>query len=656
MKSLFSFGIIMATLLVTSCGGSGDTILNPGGGPLNIPDAASIQLVASSSQLPSDQFGLTTVTITAIAKDSNNNVISGIPIIFGADNNGSLVVDPVVAPFTNSFGFATAELSNSIGDARNRTINVTATDGNVSASTSVDVVGTTLTVSGPAALAQNDTAPYTIILADAGGAGISGENVTVTSANGNAINPPSINLVTGVDGDVQFALTASQPGSDTVTATGLGMTATQAVSVSGDSFAIIAPAANAELELVPAPAHTVTAHWSISGTPQANQQISFNSTRGMLSVATAMTNASGDATVTISSTTAGPAQITATIDSTGTTTGLPLEFVATTPNTLTIQASPTTVAVNEQSVISVVVRDAQFNLVKNQNVDFLIVADDSFGQLSVGSALTDSQGRAEVFYTAGPVSGSPNGVTISATVRGTMVTGSVNLTVARKELDLVIGTGNEIFSPTSAVHAQEWNVLVTDAVGNAVENSVVQVSLRSINYYKGFLVILFGPPSQWGWNTMIPAGVHFQCLDEDFNRSGSLDIAPPPPDVPEDVNMSGQLEAGNVALVAAVPPGASPADPCATAGASGTSADVITNSQGLARVCVIWPQNFSWWVDAQIEARASVSGTEFSAQQVFLLPALSEDINDISGSPPNQFSPFGPTADCTDPPPGLPFP
>jgi len=649
MKSLFSLSIISAALLITSCGVGGDTILNPGGGPGSVPEAASIQLVASSTQLPSDQSGLTTVTITAIAKDANNVIIPGTGIIFSADNNGLLIVAPLDS------AFATAELSNSLGDARNRTINVTAADGNVSDTIAIDVVGTTLTLTGPAALAQNDTAPFTAILADFGGIGIAGENITVTSANGNAINPASMNLTTGADGDAQFALTATQPGNDTLTANGLGLTATQTVSVSGDSFSIVAPASNAELDL--GVAHIVTAHWSISGTPQANQQVNFNSTRGMLSSSTAMTDVNGDATVTINSTTAGPAQITAEIDSTGTTTGVPVEFVATTPASLTIQASPTTVAVNEQSEISVVVRDPQFNLVKNQVVDFLVVADDSFGQLSVGSAVTDSQGGATVFYTAGPVSGTPDGVTISAPVRGTVVTGSATLTVARKELDLTIGTGNEIFSPTTATHAQEWNVLVTDAVGNAVANSAVQVSLRSVNYYKGFLVVLTNP-NAWGWSGGDPlavppipaAGEHFQCLDEDSNRNGSLDVVPP-----EDINGSGQLEAGNVALVAAVPPGASSGDPCSSAGATGTSADVMTNSQGIARVCVFWPQNFSWWVDAQIEARASVSGTEFSAQQVFLLPALAEHINDVSASPPNQSSPFGPDADCSVPPPGLPF-
>ena len=221
-----------------------------------------------------------------------------------------------------------------------------------------------------------------------------------------------------------------------------------------DSFSILTPAANQELTLSAVPNTPVTAHWSEFSAPKVGETILFTSTRGMLSGGgTAITDMNGDATVMIGSTIAGLAQITAE-NSDGTTTAVAVEFVADTPATLTIQANPTTVAVNEQSEILVIVRDAQFNLVKNQVIDFLIVADDSFGQLSVGSAVTDSQGSATVFYTAGLVSGTPNGVTISATVRGTMVAGMVNLTVARKELDLVIGTGNDIFSPTSATHAQ----------------------------------------------------------------------------------------------------------------------------------------------------------------------------------------------------------
>ena len=119
-----------------------------------------------------------------------------------------------------------------------------------------------------------------------------------------------------------------------------------------------------------------------------------------------------------------------------------------------------------------------------------------------------------------------------------------------------------------------------------------------------------------------------------------------------------------MALVAPVPDTAPPDDPCTSAGTAGTSTNVMTNTQGIARVCVIWPQDHSWWVDAQIEALASVAGTEFSAQQVFLLPALAEDIIDVTASPPNENSPYGPVVvgntpppnptDCSEPIPGLP--
>ena len=112
--------------MIISCGGSGNTITGQGGILGSVPDAATITLIASSPQLQSDQSALNTVTITAIAKDVNNNVISGIPIVFSADNNATLTVDPVATPFTSSAGMATAQLSNSVGDASNRTIIVTA--------------------------------------------------------------------------------------------------------------------------------------------------------------------------------------------------------------------------------------------------------------------------------------------------------------------------------------------------------------------------------------------------------------------------------------------------------------------------------------------------------------------------------------------------
>jgi hypothetical protein len=87
------------------------------------------------------------------------------------------------------------------------------------------------------------------------------------------------------------------------------------------------------------------------------------------------------------------------------------------------------------------------------------------------------------------------------------------------------------------------------------------------------------------------------------------------------------------------------------------AANVTTNSQGQARVCVFYPQNYNLWLEARIEAKASVQGTEFAEHQVFVLEALASDLTNTSASPPGQVSPFGPIGnanndtDCTIAPP-----
>jgi len=209
-------------------------------------------------------------------------------------------------------------------------------------------------------------------------------------------------------------------------------------------------------------------------------------------------------------------------------------------------------------------------------------------------------------------------------------------------IDLIIGTGNDIFSPTTASHAQEWNIIATDSVGNAVANTPIQVSLRSVFYYKGRLV-----PGATQW--VFGVGSPVQCVDEDVNQNGILEPV-------EDVNGSGQIEAGLVAVVAPVPSGSPSSNPCGVLVGGGTQIDVSTNSQGIARVCVIWPQNYSWWVDTQMVASLDVSGTVYNQAQLFILSALAEDIANVNRAPPNVVSPFGADLDCTIPPPGLPLP
>lgn len=634
MKKLLSFGALalVAILGLASCGGGGNTITDPGGGG-GTADVASVTVLAASTQLASDQTGVSTVQITAQVKDAGNAVLEEVPVAF-TSTSGSLAV---TQPVTDGAGLAIAQLSNGTNPT-NRSITVTATAGGVSGSVVVAITGSTVTIAGPTSLASGQSGVYTVSVKDGKGLGVPGVTVAISSANGNAITAPS--LITDATGNVVVTITATVPGNDSITVSALGQTGSVPITISGDVFTFTSPAAGTEINLGASQAVVVT--WTKNGVPQAGQTINFSTTRGTVSSPTAVTNGSGQATVNISANTAGPGTVTAT-NPESTTTSLAVEFIATTPASIDLQATPLTVATGGQSELVAIVRDAANNLVKNRTIEFIIDADITGGSLSVGSAVSDSQGRARAVYTGGSVQSAANGVVIRARDQLTGVNDTVALTVARQELFISLGTGNTLFEIGTATYAKEWAILVTDVEGNAVANKQVQAAIRSVNYRKG----------QLDWNGTLwfypgpPAQPFQSCVDEDTNKNGILDPFP----TDDDFNGNGLLEAGNIALVAAVPESAPLNDPCATAGAQGVAANVVTNSQGRARVCVFYPQNYAQWVEAAITAKASVSGSEFSRSTVFVLDVASDDVDEQSISPPNLISPFGTDLDCSIPPP-----
>lgn len=627
LKKLLSLGVIAASAALVSCGGGGDGTISGGGGGTAM--VGSVTVLASSPQLQSDQSQATTVTITAQVKDDNNAVLEGVTVQFSA-SSGSLAVTQATS---DSLGMAVAQLSNGTNLA-NRAITVTAQAGDAGGSVVVSVVGTTISITGPDALASGDTGAYVAVAKDSKSAGIPGQTVALTSANGNIIAAPT--LTTDVSGNVAFNVTATTAGSDTLTVSGLGLTATKAVSVSGDAFAFTAPVASAEINLgVP---QAVTVNWTKSGVPQVGETITFSTTRGSLSAPTAVTNGSGDASVTITGANSGAAVLTATNDE-ATSTNRSIEFVATTAAALDLQASRLTMGVGEQSELSAVVRDSANNLVKNKIVEFQITSGSS-GSVSPGTAVTDSQGLAKSVYTAGGTTGA-GGVEITATVQGApLATDTVELTVAGQAYFIILGTGNTLFEPDTARYAKEWSISVTDVQGRPVAGQSVQASIRSKRYMKGELAWA-DPPGAWNY----AAGSPLYCADEDSNKDGILDLAT------EDTNGNGLMEAGNIALVAAVPSSASASAPCAALNAQGASAAVTTDTQGNARVCVFYPQNYAEWVEVTLTATAPVGGSEFSRSSVFALQVLAADVDSETDAPPNQYSPFGTDLDCGIAPP-----
>jgi hypothetical protein len=574
---------------------------------------SSLSIQTSLPQIPSDSSKAATITV--LVRNASNNFVSGVAVSFAASSGGLTVTQGT----TDSSGAAIAMLSPA-GDPTNRNITVTATVGSSKATIVVPVVGTTLTLTGPSSLVTGSSGTYNVTLADAGKNPISATAVTVASP-GNTVTPTTV--TTNAAGSGTFQVTAAKAGSDTVTASALGQSASQDLTVSSQSFTFTAPAANALSPLNQALG--VTVHWTSAGAPVAGQTVSFASTRGTLSAASAVTDASGNASVTVSSTTAGPAIIAA--SATGVTAQVPVTFESTVPSAIAIQASPDTIATQEQSTITAIVRDAAGNLVNNQTVDFKLT-DVTGGSLSFATVVTDTEGVAQTVYTASGTPSTSNGVVVSATVQGTAITASTTLTVGGQTVFISLGTGNQIGENSSKTQFQmPWVVQAVDSSGNPVNNVAITFTIHSSSrpnwaYAKGTYEVCASVWVQYNTTPGCPATPPVTCDNEDVNLTGVYEAS-------EDTNNNGKLDPGDVAVA--------------------TPGSVVTASDGSATFLVEYPEDHAQWVQATLTATATVQGTQSSTEATFVLPIASIYLTTTSANPPGFVSPYGVAATCTDP-------
>jgi hypothetical protein len=587
-------------------------------------------MTTSLPQIPSN--GSTNATITAFVRDANNAFLPGVTVTFSASSGGLAVTSAV----TDANGQATASLGTA-GDPTNRAITVTATAGTKTATVLVGVDGTTVSLSGPASLIQGNSGTYTVSLTDSATAPISGQTVAVASKAGNTLS--SASLTTDTQGHASFSVTGTVAGADTLTATVLGQSATAQVTVSNQAFAFTLPAADALIAL--SANQTVKLVWTTAGVPQAGKTITFSTTRGTFNgsatatTAMATTDANGLATATIAAANAGPAIITA--SSAGVSADLAVTFVSTDPNAIAVQASPATVPTLGQSTITAIVRDPANNLVEGQSVSFQL-NDVTGGSLSVGSAITDVQGKAQTVYTASNTPSASNGVTITATIPAAPAVPAANatLTVGGETVFLSLGTGATISENADKTQfLMPFVIQAQDAAGNAVNGVNITLNIQPLQYGKGKYVVYGGDwvqTSGAAYNTIPPGPT--VCANEDVNYNGILDAG-------EDFNNDGKLEPGNIA---AVSPGT-----VTTASTVITNGSSTTTIDGSAALTVTYPEDHALWVQVKLIATATVSGTENSTSSTFWLPILSTYVTTTTSSPPGYISPYGVAQSCADP-------
>ena len=124
MLNLRNTLLAFVAVLLGACGGGGDnTIVGQGGGLGPVVDLGSLTLITSQASIQGD--GTDSATLTAILRDTNNNVVEGAPVVFSATSGSLSVSNPAVSGVD---GTVTAALSTP-ADFQNRTITVTATSG-----------------------------------------------------------------------------------------------------------------------------------------------------------------------------------------------------------------------------------------------------------------------------------------------------------------------------------------------------------------------------------------------------------------------------------------------------------------------------------------------------------------------------------------------
>ncbi len=656
-----------------------------------VKEVSDISLITNNPRLNSEGSS-EGVVITAIVKNKDNNLVEGAVVSFSADSGEIQLIQiegsSALPGVTDISGRVQARLT-TIGNTDNRTIEVIAkvltTSEIEPGKITIDVVGTTIAISGPQSVIQNDEATFIISLRDSNNNAVANQPLSVKSELKNTLNNNSadITVTTDVNGLAEITFLASKAGKDIIKVNKPGVPGikegTLVVTISDDLLTITPNSSdrclsiddsedinnnrlldsgedinrNGRLDLgceIPLNQDQFfQVSWERAGEAVLDEDIMLSANRGALSTEKVKITKQDvppleiiPAEFSIRSDNAGIATITVRGDLSDGTTGpsqqFHVKFIATEVHSIRVQANPAVIGVNpvgtdtERSEILAVVRDINNNLVASERINF-ILADVTGGQLTEGSVFTDDFGRANTTYIAGPSSSAANGVSVTAVVADTpAVSESVSFTVAEKDLFVILGSGNELIKEDGRIYKAFHSVLVTDSNGTPVNDAEVKLSIYPLRY-------VTGPDA---------AGNMFLCENEDVNRNGILDDGEDQNLFNEDVNRDGILDDGEdinnngILDLALVQPNGR-LDPGNVITVDNLTLKTgpqegLTTPPGFAYFDAIYAIQFASRVEAEIMARAKVAGSESSSTIPFIAICSKEDADaEICPTSPNPF-------------------
>ena len=389
----------------------------------------SVAVAADPVLLPAD--GAIAATVTATVHGASGQPLPGVTVAFGSQSGSTLSAQDAV---TGADGQASTQITATVAG----TYAVIATAGTASGVAQVQFtavapsVATHLTLSADPPGIQADGAQagtITATVTDAAGDPVPGASVTLSATAGlfTASQLSTVSGTTDAVGVFTATLVSTSVGTAAVTATAGGLVATASIAFTPSSAGLELGAAPQSLAANGISVSTLTATLlGSSGAPVSGATVSFQTTLGSLSAASAITDAQGQAIVELSSAAPGTALVTAGAD--GQTGSVSVVFVSLAPATVNVAAAPGSLPADglATTILTATVTDAQGAPLAGTTVTFST----SLGSLSTGSAATNAAGQASVTLTAATAPGTADVTVTAGTVSGLTTVAFTALTVA----------------------------------------------------------------------------------------------------------------------------------------------------------------------------------------------------------------------------------